>query len=118
MVAEPLAAEVRLAEPVGLEHRAHRAVEDEDPLAQEARQQREPRRAIEDPRSAATRPSAQALVWRVSSGRGAVADVMPAPLRAPSTAVAVATASAARAGAAPGSGGRARRTARTARSSA
>ena len=38
VVAEALAAEVGLAEPVGLEHRAHRAVEDEDPLAQEAGQ--------------------------------------------------------------------------------
>ena len=47
MVAEPLAAEVGLGELVGLEHRAHRAVEDEDPLAQEARQEGEPRGAVE-----------------------------------------------------------------------
>ena len=47
MVAESLAAEVGLGELVGLEHRAHRAVEDEDPLAQEARQEGEPRGAVE-----------------------------------------------------------------------
>ena len=47
MVAEPLAAEVRLGEPVGLEHRAHRPVEDEDPLAQEPGQQGEARGAVE-----------------------------------------------------------------------
>ena len=38
VVGEPFAAEVGLGEPVGLEHRPHRPVEDEDPLAQEARQ--------------------------------------------------------------------------------
>ncbi len=47
VVAEPLAAEVGLGELVGLEHRAHRPVEHEDPLAQEVRQEREPRRSVE-----------------------------------------------------------------------
>ena len=37
VVAEPLAAEVGLAEPVGLEHRPHRPVEDDDPLAEDPR---------------------------------------------------------------------------------
>ena len=77
VVAEPLAAEVGLAEPVRLEHRAHRAVEDEDPLAQEAGQQGE----------------------REARSNARHADAPPRD-------------------AAPGSGGRARRTARTARSSA
>ena len=36
MVAEALAAEVRVAEPLGLDHRAHGAVDDDDPLAQQA----------------------------------------------------------------------------------
>ena len=76
MVAEPLAAEIGFGEPVGLEHRAHRPVEHEDPLAQEVG-----RSASRDVRSN---------------------GVMPAP----------------RPGGAPGSGGRARRTARSARSSA
>ena len=35
MVAEPLAAEVVFLELVGLDHRPHRAVEDEDPLGED-----------------------------------------------------------------------------------
>ena len=38
VVGEPVTAEVGLGELEGLEHRAHRTVEDEDPLAKKARQ--------------------------------------------------------------------------------
>ncbi len=38
---EPLAPEVALVEAVRLDHRAHRAVEDEDPLAKQRRQARQ-----------------------------------------------------------------------------
>ena len=44
MVAEALAAEVRLVERVLLEHRAHRAVEDEDPLREQVGELGPPRR--------------------------------------------------------------------------
>ena len=37
MVPEALATKVRLAEPVHLEHRPHGAVEDDDPVAHDAR---------------------------------------------------------------------------------
>ena len=47
VVAEALAAEVGLAEPAFLEHRPHRPVEDDDPLAQQAGQGRQARRAVE-----------------------------------------------------------------------
>src|SRR4029079_5808389 len=38
VVTEAIAAEVGLAEPIGLEHRAHRSIEDHDPLAEDAGQ--------------------------------------------------------------------------------
>ena len=43
MVGEPLAAEVRLAEAVPLEHRAHRPIEHDDPLGEQVRQASGPR---------------------------------------------------------------------------
>ena len=66
MVAEPLASEIGLGEPVGLEHRAHRPVEHEDPLAQEVRQEREPRRPVER-RHAGTATGWRARIRRTSS---------------------------------------------------
>ena len=47
MVAKTLAAEVGLGEVVGLEHRAHRPVEDDDPVTKDARQHGEAGDAIE-----------------------------------------------------------------------
>jgi hypothetical protein len=47
VVAETLAAEIRLAELVGLEHRPHRSVQDEDPVAKDAGQGGQARSAIE-----------------------------------------------------------------------
>ena len=66
MVAEPLAAEIGFGEPVGLEHRAHRPVEHEDPLAQEVRQERQPRRPVER-RHATTATGWRARIRRTSS---------------------------------------------------
>ena len=66
VVAETLASEIGLGESVGLEHRAHRPVEHEDPPAQEVRQKREPRCPVER-RHATTATGCRARIRRTSS---------------------------------------------------
>ena len=86
MVAEAFAAEVRFAEPIRLEHRPHRAVEDEDPVAQEARQGGEARSSIER-----AGPSIAAGRWRDDRRRHGIAraaavvaaDAVAAPVATP-----------------------------------
>ncbi len=75
MIAEALTAEVGLAEPVDLEERAHRSVEDDDPVTQDPGQRRATRGPIErwcdDCREDGGGGHAGAAPWAAIAGEGA-----------------------------------------------
>ena len=77
VVAEALTSEVGLGELVGLEHRAHRAVEDEDPLAKEAGQGGQARGPVEG------RSGARIAGWPRSQSTSRAARAVPAAAPTP-----------------------------------
>jgi len=82
VIAEPITAEVGFGELVGLEHRPHRPVEDEDPVAQDARQRGQARGPVEGralPRRAGRRGDGGAAHGVALTAVGASEPVAPAP---------------------------------------